>query len=115
MQKPQPSRVAGPTRDSYRVSTHQDLSIVYEGSAESLPTRVPDLGPRGMFINTARHFPVGAVLKVAFRLTRSRHEVKARAEVRYCLAGVGIGVEFVDISPQDQRAIEEELSAFNQG
>jgi hypothetical protein len=36
--------------------------------------------------------------------------VKARAEVRYCLAGVGVGVEFIDISPEAQRAISEEMA-----
>jgi hypothetical protein len=62
-----------------------------------------------MFIQTGRHFPEGAVLKVRFRLVRSRYEVHARAEVRYCLPGVGIGVEFVDISAEDRLAIENEL------
>ena len=54
----------------------------------------------------------GAVLCVEFRLTRSDVLVRARAEVRYCLPGVGVGVEFVDISPDAQRAIEEEMSAI---
>ncbi len=63
-----------------------------------------------MFINTAHPFPEAAVLKLRFRLTRSGHEVIARAEVRYCLPGSGIGVEYIDISPADQRAIESELA-----
>jgi hypothetical protein len=35
--------------------------------------------------------------------------VNARAEVRYCLRGVGIGVEFIDIPPLDRQAIENEI------
>jgi hypothetical protein len=64
-----------------------------------------------MFINTSRYFSQGSVIKVRFRLTRSRYEVIARGEVRYCLPGVGIGLEFVEISPQAQRAIEEDFAA----
>jgi hypothetical protein len=86
-----------------------ELSFSYEGKVEEVPIRPPDVSLQGMFIQTGRHFPEGAVLKVRFRLVRSRYEVHARAEVRYCLPGVGIGVEFVDISAEDRLAIENEL------
>lgn len=46
---------------------------------------------------------------VEFRLTRADVQVKTRAEVRYCLPGVGVGVEFIDLAPEAQRAIEEEM------
>ena len=111
---PQTPQVLGTTRADNRASIHRDLCITYEGHAQEIPTRAPDLGPRGIFINTAERFPEGAVLRVRFSLTRSGHEVNARAEVRYCLPGVGIGVEFVEISREDQRAIEDEIAAFNQ-
>ena len=94
-----------------RATTYHDLSIQYEGRNQEVPTRVPDVSPHGMFINTGQHFPEGAVLKVRFRLTRSNYEVHARGEVRYCLEGVGIGVEFVDITEEAQKAIEDEINA----
>lgn len=100
-----------PVRRSERHVLYRDLAIVYEGYSESIPLRVPDISTHGMFINTPRIFPESAVLRVKFRLNRSGVEVNARAEVRYCLAGVGIGVEFVDISPEAQQAIEEEMKA----
>ena len=88
----------------------RDLSLTYEGQSEDIAIRSPDISPRGMFINTANHFPEGAVLKVRFRLTRMDFEVNTRCEVRYCLPGVGIGVEFVEIPPEAERAIEREVS-----
>jgi hypothetical protein len=97
------------SRNGDRFRGYGDLAIVYEGSSEEIPVRVPDVSTTGMFVNTPRHFPEGAVIKVHFRLLRSNYEVNARAEVRYCLRGVGVGVQFVDISPQDQAAIEQEL------
>lgn len=93
-----------------RFSSLQDLSVTYEGHSEDVATRPPDISTRGMFINTTRNFPVGAVLTVNFKLAHSGVEITTRAEVRYCLAGVGIGVEFVEISPQSVRAIEAEIT-----
>ena len=97
-----------PSRAAERYSTYRDLAIIYEGSSEAIPVRAPEISIRGMFINTARHFPEGAIIRVHFRLTKSGYEIDVRSEVRYCLQGVGIGVEFLDISPEAQRAIEEE-------
>ena len=87
----------------------RSLSVIYEGSSEDITFRAPDISPKGMFINTPNHLPEGAVLRVSFQLPRSNFEVLARCEVRYCLPGVGIGVEFVEISQEAQRAIEEEI------
>jgi PilZ domain len=89
----------------------RSLSVTYEGSAEDILLRAPDISPKGMFINTPNHLPEGAVVRVSFQLPRSNFEVLARCEVRYCLPGVGIGVEFVEISPEARRAIEEEIQS----
>jgi hypothetical protein len=62
-----------------------------------------------MFVNTSRNFPEGAVLNVQFRLGQSGLHVSTRAEVRYCLPGVGVGIEFIDISEDAVRAIEREV------
>lgn len=102
-----------PPRQSLRYPHLRELSLIYEGHSESIPVRPPDISPQGMFINTADHFPEGAVLKVRFLLTRSNVEVSTRAEVRYCLPGVGIGVEFLQIHPDAARAIEREVRIAN--
>lgn len=92
-----------------RISAIRDLSVDYEGYSESIVTRPPDISTRGMFINTSRVFPEGAVLNVQFSLAFSGVEIRSRAEVRYCLAGVGVGVEFVEISPASIAAIQHEI------
>jgi hypothetical protein len=87
--------------------------MTYEGESCEIQIRAPDLSTHGMFVNTATHFPEGAIVNLRFRLTRSNVEVHARSEVRYCLSGVGIGVEFVGLGPDAVRAIEQELRAFS--
>jgi len=98
------------SRRSPRYAQFSELSLTYEGQTEEVPSRTPDISPLGMFINTPRRFPEGAVMKLRFRLSRSGTEVHARAEVRYCLPGVGIGVEFIGLEAEYLRAIEEEIA-----
>ena len=108
MTSPAKSASPVPTRKWPRYSNLKDLSLTYEGRSEVFPIRPPDISPTGMFINTAADFPEGAILKVSFRLAKSNHPIDTRCEVRYCLSGVGIGVEFVDMHPDDQKAIAKE-------
>lgn len=103
------SETINESRTVPRFSNLRDLTVSYEGRSEDIATRPPDLSSRGMFINTVRNFPVGAVLQVRFKLAHSGAEINARAEVRYCLAGVGIGVEFLEMNPESVKAIEAEI------
>ena len=86
-----------------------ELDVVYEGSTEVIPVRLPDLSTSGMFIPTQSLFPIGSVLKVRFWLPRSRFQVIARVEVRHIVPNSGIGVEFVRLSSEALMAIEEEF------
>jgi hypothetical protein len=94
--------------DRYKYIT--DLSITYEGYGEEVRLHTPDISSRGMFIHTSLDLPEGSIIRVKFRLRGSGQEVVARSEVRYCLPGVGIGVEFVEISPDARQAISDELA-----
>ena len=90
----------------------RELRMNYEGRSDNIPLRPPDISLHGMFVNTSSHFPEGAIVNLRFRLARSNVEVQTRGEVRYCLPGIGIGVEFVGIRPEATRAIEKEMRAF---
>ena len=83
--------------------------MIYEGFEEDISVRPPDLSPHGMFINTRTDYPEGAVLKLRFRLANTGVMIETRCEVRYCLRGVGVGVEFVAIPPESVKAIEDEI------
>src|ERR1700748_3073337 len=65
-----------------RFSSLRDLSLNYEGHRADLVTRPPENSTGGMFINTTRNFPEGAVLMVRFKLAHSGFEISSRAEVR---------------------------------
>ena len=97
-------------RYSPRVHSLREISLTYEGGSEKITVRPPDISTQGMFINTSRIFPEGSILNVQFRLAISGMEVQTRCEVRYCLPGVGVGVEFIGISPQAAHTIEQEVA-----
>lgn len=96
-------------RLSPRIHTVKEISVNYEGHTEEVAIRPPDVSAHGMFFNTSTRFPEGAVLNLRFRLALSGAEIRTRCEVRYCLPGVGVGVEFIGISPEAVRQIEQEV------
>ena len=98
-----------------RIRTVESISVNYEGRIEEVAARLPDVSPRGMFINTNQRFPEGAVLNVRFRLAVSGAEIQTRGEVRYCQPGVGVGVEFIGISPEATQQIEREIELCSGG
>jgi hypothetical protein len=52
-----------------------------EGQNEEILVKPPNLSKRGMFINTSRTFPEGAVLNLRFALVLTGAEVRTRCEV----------------------------------
>lgn len=94
-----------------RVHGIGEITVKYEGADEPIVTRVPDISTGGMFINTPCRFPEGAVLDLSFRLELTGAEVHTRGEVRYCLPGVGVGVEFIGMPEPALRAILAEIHA----
>lgn len=100
-----------PARAAERVPQFRDLTIQYEGSSRTISPRTPDISTCGMFINTTESFPEGAVVKISFRLGRTQKRIEVRAEVRYCLHGVGIGVEYLNLSDASREAIAAEIAS----
>jgi len=97
-------------RATQRHSLYENLLVSYEGFAGAVSTRVPDLSTSGMFFHCAEQYPEGAVLRVRFLLPCTNVQIEARAEVRHCVAGVGVGVEFIHLDDEQSAAIEHELS-----
>lgn len=96
-------------RGSPRVYSLRTITISYEGEDESIVVKPPNVSTKGMFINTTRTFPEGAVLNVRFELALTNAAIQTRCEVRFCQPGVGIGVEFIELPADAKRCIEEEV------
>ena len=101
---------ASPVRSSPRIYSLREIAITYEGQNAQIVVKPPNVSTRGMFINTHRTFPEGAVLNLRFTLVLTGAEVRTRGEVRYCQPGVGVGVEFVGLSAEAVKIIEREIA-----
>jgi PilZ domain len=100
-------------KHSRRFLRHQqisELSLTYEGSNMTLRIHPPNISSKGMFINTSVPFPEGSILKLSFLMARTGVRIAVRCEVRYCLEGAGLGVEFIGLPPDCARAIETEMA-----
>ena len=96
-------------RECGRFSYLQDLTINLEGTNQQIKPRTLDISPLGMFINTEYLVPEGSILDIRFSLPITRHKISTRAEVRYSLPSIGIGIRFINLSSEDQDAINREM------
>jgi hypothetical protein len=97
-------------RSAIRSQCVGEINISYEGIKEHIRVLPPNLSVTGMFISTTRIFPEGAVLNLSFRLSQTGVDIRTRSEVRHCIPGVGVGVEFIDISADAADNIATEIA-----
>lgn len=70
------------------------------------PRRSSDLSVGGMFLETIASYPIGTVLTLRFKLAENDGApISVQARVLYAANGIGVGVEFLDLKPQDRARI----------
>jgi len=69
-----------------------------------LSARISELGIGGCYVDALNPFPEGAL--VGLRMLRDQGVFETKAKVVYCDARFGMGVAFVEMTP-DQRSILE--------
>jgi len=78
-------------------------AIVTElSSGTRLPARTSELGLNGCYIDTLELFPVGTL--VHLRILKDNGVFETSGRVLYCHLGIGMGIVFVDSTP-DQRGV----------
>ena len=87
--------------------------VVYEGG--SLIGFSKDISAGGMFIETAERLAMGSNLKVLFHLDESGSAIAATAEVMYSVLKLGVGVRFLEMSPENQTRIEAYVAEASTG
>lgn len=90
-------------RRSKRIGYICEVECEGEGVSR-LNSRINDLSASGVFIDSMTCFAVGSILKLKFRIGDTI--VEAAGEVRYSMPHVGMGVRFMDLKPEHQRAVE---------
>ncbi len=67
--------------------------------------RLVVLGAGGAFLELSGRYPLGSMLRVNFKLPSTLVPVTCSAIVRFRLEGKGVGVEFWNLEPHDQKRI----------
>lgn len=91
-------------RKSQRVSLLNEIS--YRAGDRVIRKRLVDLSVDGIFIDTPDPLPVGARIALDFTLPNKR-SIHADGRVRYHHKGVGMGIQFTDLTAADREAIED--------
>jgi len=92
-------------REFVRVNYLCECQVESEGlRTAALDGRINDLSLDGVFIDSMLWLPIGSTLKVKFKV--QDRQIRAIGEVKYFIPNVGMGVQFIDLSPHDREVIE---------
>jgi hypothetical protein len=91
-------------RRQQRVPTPKGVWVAWQNGKQQYVSRVRDLNVGGLFIATPAPLALGSA--VTLLLSVPEGEIRSRATVRNLIPGEGMGVEFTEISQQDQSRLE---------
>jgi hypothetical protein len=103
-----PSPPAQERRSTPRFSFTAAAEIFEIGSQGRVTGRTSDLSPNGCYIDTMSPYAAGIAVRV--RMKHGLHEFEAIAAVRYSLLSMGMGLEFTEISPENQAVLQRWLA-----
>ena len=81
------------------------FNVESRAGGRTLRARAAILGGGGLFLELADAPPVGSEVSLQFRPAKHLPLIKAKAVVRYHLAGQGIALEFTDMTPDDRQIV----------
>jgi hypothetical protein len=95
------------TRRWERISLPNGMLVAWHGGGDQQVSRVKTLGMGGVFLSGSHVRPVGTSLTLVFQIPGCI--VQTDGVVRSVSPGVGMGVEFTKMSPQDRVLLERLL------
>lgn len=99
--EPSSARTFLSRRLTSRVEAQEDVSVYWRCNGQEDVSRVLDLGAGGLFIQTQKSRPVGALVKIEFLVQEG--QIWADAVVRHLTPNRGLGLKFTAM-PEEDRA-----------
>ena len=84
-----------------------ELWIGQEGIYTRTEQFIRDLSVGGAFVESLQVFPIGSILNFRFKVPDVTNLITCTAIVRNMEVGRGLGVEFLDLSRECSRYVEE--------
>ena len=85
-----------------------EVNIVVDFAVLYTPTPITDQGllrvlsGGGVFVEVDENYPLGTVVRLQFKLPGEDEDVRCHGGVCYSVEGQGLGLESLDISPDDR-------------
>lgn len=95
-------------RSAVRKSVIASAQVVEAGSGARLRARSCDLVVQGCYIDTINPCPAGTLVRI--RLEKEGATVDSKGKVVYRLPGLGMGIAFLDLTPENQHVLEQWLA-----
>jgi Tfp pilus assembly protein PilZ len=92
-------------RRHQRIATPKGVWVAWQDGKQQNVSRVRDLNVGGLFIATPTPLALGAVVTVLLSVPEG--EIRSRTTVRNIIPGEGMGVQFTEISAQDQARVDK--------
>lgn len=86
------------------------VRVAWKSGGRPMVSRADVVGMGGLFLHTSNPVPVGSVIELLFDLKTG--DIRARASVRDSILGKGMGLEFVQMQPDDRSRLNQFLSQY---
>ena len=93
-----------------RTSVRSEVSLGQDGIFTRTHELLRDLSEGGAFVETSQRFAIGSILNIQFTLPEVRRPISTTVAVRHLSEGVGFGVQFLDLSPEDRGVVSSFLA-----
>jgi hypothetical protein len=107
-QKNKPLRSTKQQRSVRRCALVASVEVTELRSGTKLAARISELGVGGCYVDALNPFPEGAL--VSLRILRDQGVFETKAKVVYCDPRFGMGLAFVDMTPDHRSLLETWLA-----
>jgi curved DNA-binding protein CbpA len=90
-----------------RLRAPKGMWVAWRSAAQSSTARAENMGLGGLFLRTEKPASNGSMLELVFDLPTG--EIRARATVRRSMPGRGMGVQFIQMRPEDRAKLNRYL------
>ncbi|HZS05631.1 MAG TPA: PilZ domain-containing protein [Blastocatellia bacterium] len=88
-----------------RLALKTEIWLGQDGIFTRTNETLGDLSEGGAFIETRQRYPTGSILTLRFKLPEAAGFITSTIIIRNTRDDTGLGVEFLDLSPEDHRQI----------
>ena len=91
-----------------RIRAPKGMLVGWKAAGQTTATRAETMGLGGLYLHAANPPSKGSMIELIFDLPTG--EVRARAIVRFSTPGKGMGIQFVQMRPEDRAKLHQYLS-----